>query len=267
VVFIRCGVEELFGVELEVAHGTATSRMPCGPWLSGPDGVLSAGALGVLADDTCGYAVNSTVPGGGWSATTELSLTLLRPLPAAGLVHGEATLAGGDAHGGVARAVLRDEAGDPVAFAHARNRFVGDAPPAAAIAAGRHEHGLSLPAPGEAADLLGLLGDVELTESGAAVVVGPRLGNPRGGLHGGMSLCLADVVAALAVPGLPTTGAQLHYLRPVPLGTRLVLEPVVRHRGRTFAVVEVVARREDGAECVRATLTRERIWDAAPSHR
>lgn len=255
--FIRSAPEELFGVEIAIGQGRTEGAMPLGRWLRGADDRFTAGSLGVLVDDTCGYAVNSAVPGGAWSTTTELSLTMLRLPPASGPLHTEGVLAHLDRRGGLARGVFRDGRGEVVAFGHARNRFVSDGPPADAVATGRRDHGLDLPAPGEAEDLLSVLGDVVAGESGVEVVVGPRLGNPRGGLHGGVSLCLCDLTAGLAVPGLLTTGVVVHFLRPVPLGTRLILEPVVRHRGRSLAVVEVAARREDGATCVRATVTRE----------
>jgi uncharacterized protein (TIGR00369 family) len=273
VAFVRCAAEELFGVEVSLGDGATTSRMPVGTWAAGPDAPVAVGALGVLVDDTCGYAVNGARPGGAWSSTTELSLSVLRPLPTSGLVHAAGAVVGLGPHGGVGRTEVRDEAGELVAFAHGRNRFVGETPPADVVAAGRREHGLHLPPPGTTADLLELLGDLELDEAGAGLLVGPRLGNPRGSLHGGVSLCLADLLAAYAVPGLGTTGAVVRYLRPVPLGTRLRLDTAVRHRGRTLAHVEVAARREDGAECVRAVVTREQLSDpgdlsgAAPSRR
>ncbi|MBZ5738415.1 PaaI family thioesterase [Nocardioides mangrovi] len=255
--FVRSGAEELFGIELTVGEGEARASMPVGPWLVGPDGLPSAGALGVLADDTFGYAVNAAAPGGGWSSTTELSVTFVRPLPTSGRVHGRALVAASDAAGGVARGELRDDAGELVAYGHGRNRYVAIPPPLEAISSGRVAHGLELPAPGEAAGLLAILGDVEVAEPGLRLTLGPRLGNPRGTLHGGISLALCELAAVYAVPGLSTTSASTHYLRPAPIGTRLLVEPTVRHRGRTLAVVEVSVRREDGAECVRATVVRE----------
>jgi uncharacterized protein (TIGR00369 family) len=257
VTFVRCGAEELLGVELTVAEGAARASMPVGPWLTGPDGLSSAGALGVLADDTFGYAVNSAAPGSGWSSTTELSVTFLRPLPATGRVHALARVAAEGAAGGVARGELRDDAGGLVAYGHGRNRYVATAPPRDAISSGRVSHGLELPAPGGVLGLLAILGDVEVAEPGLRLTVGPRLGNPRGTLHGGVSLSLCELAAVYAVPGFSTTSATAHYLRPAPLGARLVVEPTVRHRGRTLAVVETTIRREDGAECVRATVVRE----------
>jgi uncharacterized protein (TIGR00369 family) len=256
--FIRCAPEQLFGLDLTTHEARTTSSMPVGPWLTGPDGLPSAGALGVLADDTFGYAVNSGVPGGGWSSTTELSVSFVRPLPPSGRVYGEARASHFDSSGGVARGELRDEAGELVAFGHGRNRFVSVAPPAEAIASGRVDHGLDLPAPGEVGGVLELLA-ITATEPGLRVETGPRLGNPRGTLHGGVSLSLCEAAAALAVPGMATSSATVHYLRPVPLGTDLVVEPVVRHRGRTLAVVEVSGRRADGVECLRATVMREAL--------
>jgi uncharacterized protein (TIGR00369 family) len=256
--FVRSGAEELFGVTMTVGASRTSGSMPPGPWLRGPDGRPSAGALGVLVDDGCGWAVNASAPGGGWSSTTELSFVVLGALPTSGSVHVEGSVTYLDEQGGLGRCELRDDAGRLVGFAHGRNRFVTQSPPPGVLESGRVEHGLALPAPGSVHGVLEVLGPgVLLGEQGLEVRVGPRLGNPRGTLHGGVSLCLCESAAALAAPGLLTTSVVVHFLRPVPDGTTLTVAPVVRHQGRTLAVVEVSGRREDGKECIRATVTRE----------
>lgn len=69
------------------------------------------------------------------------------------------------------------------------------------------------------------------------------LGNPLGNLHGGLSLCASELVASTAVPTWDapwtTESLRIQYLRPVPAGSDIVFTAMVRHAGRTRAVVDV----------------------------
>lgn len=243
--FLATQPEQLFGVELSIeSDRTTLGSMPLGP----AAGAL--GSVGVLVDDLLGYAVN-TAREQVWSVTTSLAVELVAPLPTSGRLHGRARLVSADERGALARAELLDDDGRVVLYGIERGRFLTDPP---LSDAGRW------PAPDTtgAVDLLTLLGDVTLVEGGLAAVVTPRLANPRGNLHGGIAFALAELTASLAVPQLTTTTAvTVHYLRPGLPGARLVVEPVLLHHGRTLALVEVVARTEDGKAVFRGTVTRE----------
>jgi uncharacterized protein (TIGR00369 family) len=83
--------------------------------------------------------------------------------------------------------------------------------------------------------------------------------NVLGNLHGGISLCASDILAtmALTAPGQPplaTSSIRVSYSRPVPGDARIEYQAAVRHRGRSFGVVDVVGS-VDGKTCTIAHLT------------
>ena len=75
--------------------------MAVGPWLA-VEGCTPAGAVAVLVDDVLAYAITEDEPPGRWSVSSEISVEVLRPLPAAGVVHMEARLVRADSLGGLA---------------------------------------------------------------------------------------------------------------------------------------------------------------------
>lgn len=60
--------------------GSCTFVMPATPWLLPPQGLISGGAVALLADAALGMAVHTALP----STTSELSIHLLRPIQADG---------------------------------------------------------------------------------------------------------------------------------------------------------------------------------------
>lgn len=100
-----------------------------------------------------------------------------------------------------------------------------------------------------------------MTKQGAVldVVAAARHSNPLTNMHGGVTLCLADLtaVAALEEHVGPMARASIHvvYVRPIPMGTAMRFTATVEHAGRTFAVARVEARSADDRLCAAATIT------------
>lgn len=59
--------------------GTAEARMPTSPWLAASNGLITGGALAILADIAFGISVESELPAATPYTTAELSLSFLRP--------------------------------------------------------------------------------------------------------------------------------------------------------------------------------------------
>ena len=236
------------------------SSMPVGPWLNGPSGRPLGGALGVLIDNVGGYALQRGHPPGGWSVSAEITLDLLRPLPADGSVlAAEGSVRHADPVGGFSSVSVTDGSGRLLALGTQHGRWVPSAP-----AAGNGTGHGTLPASGvpPAADLAGFLGGQPQTAAGGALLeltVTPELTNPLGSMHGGVTLCACDLVAQAAIEaaGGPPRTASIHvaYLRPIPLAARLRFTAQVTHLGRAFGVVRVSAINADGKACAIATVT------------
>jgi uncharacterized protein (TIGR00369 family) len=59
--------------------GTAEARMPATPWLAASNGLITGGALAILADIAFGISVETQLPAATPYTTAELSLSFLRP--------------------------------------------------------------------------------------------------------------------------------------------------------------------------------------------
>jgi uncharacterized protein (TIGR00369 family) len=251
------GPEELFGLSAVRIEGTgadavARAEMVTGPWLRHESGEAAAGSLGVLLDDVLGQAVLIARTEHQWSVTTELAFDLLAPVPVDGTtVRAHARLEAIDAGGGVARGRVVDEAGRTLALGATWGRLI-DTVPAGVVGARPVE-----PVGDRGRSLAELLRIRAGERPGSWVVPSrPALGNPAGVMHGGVLACVAEMAAhaALGPDRGALTTASLHafYLRPA-VGDMAVDAEVV-HRGRSLAVVEVVARGASGKPCMRATV-------------
>lgn len=241
---IESGPEAVFQIS-EVTHGggTVTASMPSGDWLRRPDGAVPAGVLGVLVDDVLGYALFSGRPADHWSVSAEITLDVVGPLPADGWLRAEGSLVQADALGGFATGRVTTEDGRLVALAGQRGRFV------AALGVGAEATAYSPIAGSE--DVVPWLGRRYVgTEP---FVVPDLLANPMGNVHGGISLCLSDLVARDALGGdLVTASVHTTYTRGIPTGSTLRYDAQVLHGGRSLAVVDVTGS-VDGK---RATVSR-----------
>src|SRR4051794_18318127 len=180
--------------------------MPVGPWLE-VAGRTPAGALAVLVDDVLGFAIVEDLPSGRWSVSAEITLDVLRPLPSAGEVHASASLLHLDALGGVAAGRVTDDDGTVIALCSQRGRFI---PAPSGLVEGGSWGG---PVPA------GALERLLATRADEPVPATDALANEGGNLHGGISLCVADLVAAAVAPELVTASVHITYTRGIPLGS------------------------------------------------
>lgn len=250
--------ELLFGLEplRFEADGTVTGSMPTGPWLTdpelGPPGL--AGALGVLVDDVLGYAINAVADS--WSVSTEISLEVVGAVPTDGSrVRAEGRVVHRDGPSVLARGRAVDESGGTIVYAHERGRLIGTSPPSEA----RRAADAWTPDAHESGTIAQLFAEeVLLREAGAEVLVGHRLANPLGNLHGGMSLCLTEWLAAKATPGLARTSSiRMQYVRPLPRGTEATAVVTADYRGRSLGVMRVIISDASGKPCTIGSVVRE----------
>jgi acyl-coenzyme A thioesterase PaaI-like protein len=264
------GPESLFRVEgLRVEGPTAHGSMAVGPWMTGPDGRIAAGSIAVLIDDVLGYATVAPQSPVFWSVSTDITLEVFPSLQATtSRLHATARAVHTDARGCFATGRVVNDDGDLVALCSERGRYVPlpwsevEATPV-----------YSVPPP-DASDVMSLIAakpsptKPSPTQSGPAQRGGGMLievensgehQNVLGNLHGGISLCASDVLATMALtapdqPLLATSSIRVAYSRPVPRAARIEYHAVVRHRGRSFGVVDVVGS-IDGKPCTIAHLT------------
>jgi uncharacterized protein (TIGR00369 family) len=257
------GPERFFRVARPKAAGeVVSSSMPAGPWLNGPSGRPLAGALGVLIDNAAGYVFVLRHPPGGSSVSAEITLDLLRPVPADGSVlTAEGIVRHVGQAGGFSSASVTDGSGQLLAVATQHGRWVRAAPAADGSVPAGNGTALAGYVP-LAADLEGFLGGQARAADGGALLeltVTPWLTNPLGNMHGGITLCACDLVAQAAIDaaGGPPRTASIHvaYTRPIPAGTRVRFTAEVAHLGRAFAVVRVTALDDSGRPCAIATVT------------
>ena len=212
--------------------------MAVGPWL-GVAGRTPAGAVAVLLDDVLAYAITEDEPPGMWSVSAEITLDVLRPLPAIGTLHAEARLVHADSLGGLATGTVTDANGTVLALASQRGRYV-KAPD------GLVEEGAwgSPPAPGDMERLLAVRAGVPMATSDV-------LANESDSLHGGISMLCSDLVAAALAPELVTASLHITYTRGIAIGAEVLWRADVRHPGRSLTVVDVDGL-VDGKVCTTA---------------
>jgi acyl-coenzyme A thioesterase PaaI-like protein len=226
-------------LELTMGDGVASSTMTLGPRLQAAPGRLTAGALGVLADEATGYAVVDAVTHPNWTVSSDIEMNLLgTPLAVGETVTVNAqTLAANDVEAvSVGQAVTAE--GRLVAQVLQRSRYTGDTQvepeypemPGAATA-----HGVD--------ELLGARwsagGDARMT-----FTVGPTSQNSSGNQHGGVALMASMRTAELALEAkgseLLPTSIHISYPRPMPTGLEISYTAHIESLGRTFAVLRVV---------------------------
>lgn len=228
------GPESLFGVGRVTfdEDGRFSGSMPSGAPFVLPDGAPSAGALGVLVDNVLGYAIIEGLVGCRWSVSTEIWLDLLARVPVdGGALFAEAHTIGADDVRAFSEGEIRGPNGSLVAVCRQRGLAIDEAPD--------DLRPLDFETPIGAADVVALTGLRVLDRETAILPVTPTVSNPRGMLHGGVALCAAETVAALAGSDHVTSSVHVTYTRPVPTGSLLELHAVVRHAGRSLRVTEV----------------------------
>lgn len=231
-------ISHLVGLRItEVGQAAATFTLPITEWLRVPQGIVTGGEVAILADGPLGCAVQASLPPATGYTTTELSISMVRPVPASGHLVARGNLVHGGRHLALSETFITDEAGRLIAHGTSRC-FVFAVPataePAADAAAGHHESiddwtgpwrrpapgavladeiwssqsGLEvmcglidgrLPAP-PVTYLLGVA-PVEASEGRAVFTLAASdwLTSPLGLLEGGVTACLAELALAGAV--------------------------------------------------------------------
>jgi acyl-coenzyme A thioesterase PaaI-like protein len=224
---VDTGPEALFRMgELSEENGTFRGSMAVGPWLA-VGGRTPATAVAVLVDDLTGFAIAADLPRGRWSVSAEITLDVLRPLPATGTVHSDARLVHADDLGGMATGSVSDDAGNVLALCSQRGRFIPSPPDLV-------EEG-AWGGPVREGDLVRLMA----TRADEPMVITDVLANEAGSLHGGIALFVSDVVAGAVRPDLVTASVHIAYTRGIAIGSEIAWRAAVRHRGRSLAVVDV----------------------------
>lgn len=216
----------------------------------GADGRPAVGAVGVLADNILGYAVMAALPQGAWSISTEIWVDLVAELDAVPTtLAGEAEVLNG---AGFSTGRLLDASGRVVAQCRQRGRQA-DPPqpvpgqlPTSPSARGNDDIGLN--------DLLGM----RQVKEGLALETNPAVLNPRGMLHGGVSLAASEFAATASRVELgsmlPTSSVHIVHTRGVAKGATITFESNTKHSGRSLWVTEVLGRVE-GKVCTVTTVT------------
>jgi len=240
------GPEQLFDVRLERTEGSVRASMPLRDRYRDPVTGSSVGALGVLTDDVLAYQIIGDLPAGTWSISTEIWLDLLAPLPTDGsLVHGTSRTLAVDTFTGFSEGRLTDEHGHLLATCRERARAIAE------DATDMSVPDFTLP---EGEDVLELLDLQAVDDDTMTMPMAPHLQNPRGMLHGGVSLCASEVVAArsrhASNPGLVTTSVHIVHTRGIPDGAKVEFRATTRHAGRTLWVTDVTGWVDGKAGCV-----------------
>ena len=111
------------GVFTEAALGTATFSMPASPWWQSSAGVFFGGTFAWVADAALGGAIYATFPAGMALATSELSMSYLRPATvASGTINARARVIQAGRAQGLSEAVVED--GQGRLLAHATSRCI-----------------------------------------------------------------------------------------------------------------------------------------------
>jgi uncharacterized protein (TIGR00369 family) len=117
----RPPIGELTGMHLtEVGVGTATFAMPITGWLQAPQGRVTGGAVAVLADGPLGCAVHTALPPAIGYTTTELSINMVRPVPAEGQLIARGRLVHASPQLGLSEVFVTDHAGRLIAHGTSR---------------------------------------------------------------------------------------------------------------------------------------------------
>ncbi|HNI69671.1 MAG TPA: hotdog domain-containing protein [Marmoricola sp.] len=224
------GPEQLFGLH-DATYDFESVRlaMRTSDNFVGPSGQIPLGTLGTAVDFALGFALIMHRPEDHWSVSVEITIDGHAPIPRSGLLVATGHAVHHDEHGAFAVGEVRTEAGDLIATASQRGRYIH--------APGRQGGGRNQVEIPDDADLVALLGiDLDTGQ----MLVQPHLGNPLGNLHGGVSLAAVDLVAEHVIAsGLRTQSIHLTYPRSAPLGSTIEYLAQVEHRGRSLATAAI----------------------------
>lgn len=117
----RPPISYLTGLSLtEVGPGSAAFTMPISDWLKTPQGLVTGGEVAVLTDGPLGCAVHTGLPGGAGYTTIELSIGMLRPVPATGHLVARGSLVHLGRQIGLSEVRVTDDAGRLISHSTSR---------------------------------------------------------------------------------------------------------------------------------------------------
>jgi acyl-coenzyme A thioesterase PaaI-like protein len=256
------GPERLFDVV--VTAGPTDDRrygtMTTGPWMTGPDSRPCSAALGVLIDNTLGIAASDQRPDGHLAVTTELSVDYVTPPPCDGqTIASRGEIMSRDARGALVTGTVEDEASRTLAVMTLRSRYV----PGASGIPRKPRTAPSAPSTEEPLHRESLLAMLNASIGSDDRQVRLRvpgdisLANGSGVMHGGITLCAAQLAASQWFPaeeGMVLSSARITYLRRLEINGDIEFVARVVHGGRSFRLVEVTAHGPTGQTCASATI-------------
>ena len=127
----RPPIGRLTGMHLtELGVGSATFVMPITGWLQSPQGLMTAGAVAILADGPLGCAIQTTLQPATGYTTTELSMNMVRPAPRSGNLIGRGRIVHVGRQMGLSEVFVTDDDGRLIAHGTSRCAIF---PPAAHV--------------------------------------------------------------------------------------------------------------------------------------
>jgi uncharacterized protein (TIGR00369 family) len=241
--YVELGPERLFGVHEVGGDALVRGHMTTGTWNRDGPCRSSAGSLGVLIDDVLGFGVAARTPDGWSTVTTNIHADFFSVVPCDGsALTAEVMSLDTNGDGGLATGVVFDESGRVLVRASLRGRFIPESP-------GTGAAGERVLSAAEVTDVCSAIGGTVGRVPGGAdleLTVGADLVNIRDNLHGGITLCAAEISASACCnercdADFVTTAVDITYLRPAPIGRSLRFEARTAHPGRQTRHTQVLA--------------------------
>jgi uncharacterized protein (TIGR00369 family) len=274
----------------EIGVGNASFAMPITGWLATPQGIATGGEVAILADGPLGCAIQTVLPAATAYTTSELSISMIRPVPPTGQLIARGRVVHAGRQLGLSEVFITDDAGRLIG--HGTSRCVifppTDVPPArledfplvddtldgwvppfkrevrgevlpqevwssrGGLDVMRAHMAGELPAP-PISHLLGTR-PVEVDEGMCAFSM-PATGwltSPIGTVEGGVTACLADFALAGAVQTTVPAGTTY-----APTELRVQFIRPVHPDGRTVTARANVVHRGRGVAVARAEVTND----------
>lgn len=247
--------ERAFGVKLEERGDSVIGHIRPGGLPLGADGAPAAGALGVLVDDTLGFALVRAARRPAWSVSVEIAVDFVAPLTEVGGLQATGLATDIDHTAGFAQGEVRDERGRILVSARQHGRYIPL--PTPGLTPPRTEHRMIGT---DVLDLLGATVSTQATVTTLTIVDPEPWLNNLGTLHGGVGLCAAEAAATCATldsaEALRTTSLSAAFGRPMRGNGPFTFAARTLQAGRTLRVVEVIGS-ADGRACTFARIIRQ----------
>jgi acyl-coenzyme A thioesterase PaaI-like protein len=251
--FVKAGAELAFRVSLPtITADRAAVAVETGPWLRDCASGVSRAALAVALDDVSGSMVAASRPRGRWPVSISMRLDFVSDPPVDRTsVTATGRLIALDHSSGIARGEIVGGDGVPIALVTHRLQFIPlDAAPTSSDRPGlTPDHDIRL------RELL------DLSTLGPRTLVmppNPSAANGMGNVHGGVLAYGSECAAMSAINAdgrFRTACLDIVYTRPCNARRATTFRSDVIHRGRTLAVVRVIAENDAGKPGAVSTVT------------